>query len=47
MVHFCMLEKEIHPMGPQLIEMGMQIAARLGKHAFTESNGWLELCKMI
>ncbi|KAI6655723.1 Tigger transposable element-derived protein 4-like [Oopsacas minuta] len=37
--------KKIFPGGPQLIEMGTQIAARLGEHNFKASNGWLEKWK--
>ena len=37
--------KNIYPGGPQLIEMGMQIATRLGEHHFTASNGRLEKWK--
>ena len=37
--------KKIYPGGSQLIEMGMQIAARLGEHHFKASNGWLEKWK--
>ena len=38
--------KTIYPGGPQLIEKAREIAARLGKHNFTGSNGWLQKWKV-
>ena len=35
----------LYPRGPQLIEIGMQIAAQLGELHFKASNGWLEKWK--
>ena len=37
--------KNIYPGGPQLIEKGLQIAAKLGVIGFKGSNGWLEKWK--
>ena len=37
--------KNIYPGGPQLIEKGLQIAAKLGITGFKGSNGWLEKWK--
>ena len=44
MVYPCLFQKDF-PGGPQLIEKGLQIAAKNGITGFKRSNGWLEKWK--